>query len=136
MKRKGNSCGVTNLSKIRKRYGSNSKKYKNVLRRCGRWGEIQNSARLQGNAPRKQDLELLSLEAVWERLWKRKRGNKMKENLNKIGKCKVTYVKRKGKGYLARIPSITKQFLGVGLTKREAYNEAKSSLKFIKHKKC
>ncbi len=58
------------------------------------------------------------------------------KKLNKIGKCEVTYQKRIGGGYFARIPSKTKQILGVGKTKGEAYNDVKDSLKYIKSFKC
>jgi hypothetical protein len=36
MAKKGNTCSVTNLAKIKKKYGPNSQKYKNVVKRCGR----------------------------------------------------------------------------------------------------
>jgi len=44
--------------------------------------------------------------------------------------CKITYNKRPAKrGYFARVPSVTSQYLGVGKTKKEAYNDTVKTLR-------
>ena len=47
-----------------------------------------------------------------------------------INGCKVEYV-RKGRLYFARVPQTTRQFLGVGKTKTEAYRDARDSVRRI-----